>query len=174
MTCPSVVRIAKSDDRAEVWRLLLQSHRENGQFALAPAKVDWLVTRALNAELIPDWDVGPRPVIGVIGSVGRLEALVLIGIDTYWYTDERHLAEYLVYVDPECRRSYHAHTLVDWMKMQSRRTGLPLLSGIISNERTAAKVRLYRRMMPPIGAFFLYNPTTSVASSSSAVAARVA
>jgi hypothetical protein len=171
MTCPSIVRIARPEDRQEIWRLFLQGHRENGQFTLAPEKVDFLLTRALCPQLIPEWDTGPRGAIGVIGDIGSLEALVLVMIDTYWYSNERHLGEYLVYVDPECRRSYHARALVEWMKHQSDKTRLPLLTGIISNQRTEAKVRLYQRMLPRIGAFFLYTPQSSVQSSSAAVAA---
>jgi GNAT superfamily N-acetyltransferase len=156
MATPSTVRIAKQGDRQEVWRLLLQSHRENGQFALAPDKVDWLVSRALQPELIPEWDTGARPVIGVIGDVGALEAIALISADSFWYSHERHISEYLVFVDPECRKSNHARAMIEWMKRQSDNTGLPLLTGIISTERTEAKVRLYRRMVPFIGCFFLY------------------
>lgn len=173
MTCPSVVRVGKPEDRQEIWRLFLQGHRENGMFSLAPEKVDWFLNRALHPEMIPAWDTGSRGVVGVIGNVGTLEALVFVMIDTYWYSNDRHLGEYLVYVDPECRRSYHARALIDWMKAQSDATHLPLLTGIISNTRTEAKVRLYERMLPKAGAFFLYglNKTESVHASSAAVAA---
>ena len=163
---PSVVRIAREGDRAEVWRLLLQAFRENGQFTLKAEKVDWFVSRALQPHLIPEWDMGARPIIAVIGFPGALEALLLMSIDQYWYTDEKHLAEYLVYVDPECRRSNHAKATVEWMKHQSDITGLPLLTGVISNERTEAKVRLYRRLVPYIGAFFLYRGGKNADSSS--------
>lgn len=170
MTCPSIVRVAKPDDRQEIWRLFLQGHRENGMFSLAPEKVDFLISRALHPEMIPEWDTGPRGAIGVIGDVASLEGVVLMMLDSYWYTHDRHLGEYLVYVDPECRKTHHARALVAWMKEQSERTHLPLLTGIISNERTDAKVRLYQRMLPRVGAFFLYNPN-SIHSSSAAVAA---
>jgi hypothetical protein len=170
MTCPSIVRVAREDDRQEIWRLFLQGHRENGQFALAAEKVDYFLTRALNPNLIPAWDAGPRGAIGVIGDVGRLEGLVFLTIGTFWYSHDRHLEEFLVYVDPECRRSYHARALITWMKQQSHQTGLPLLTGIISNARTQAKVDLYGRMLPKIGAFFFYQPN-AVAASSTAVAA---
>src|SRR5512141_875533 len=100
---PSVVRIAGPDDRQEIWRLFLQSHRENGQFTLAPEKVDWLLHRALVPQAVPAWDMGPRGVVAVIGEQGALEALTMLMIDTYWYTNDKHLAEYLVFVDPECR-----------------------------------------------------------------------
>jgi hypothetical protein len=171
MTCPSIVRVARPEDRVEVWRLFLQGHRENGQFSLAPEKVDWFLSRALCPEMIPEWDTGVRGVIGVIGDVGRLEALVFVTVSSYWYSNDRHLEEYIVYVDPECRRSTHARVLVDWMKHQSDRTHLPLVTGIISNERTEAKVALYSRMLPKVGAFFLYGNKGSVHSSSAAVAA---
>lgn len=168
MTCPSFVRIAGPNDRQEIWRLFLQGHRENGQFTLAPEKVDWFLTRALHPDQIQPWDTGPRGVVGVIGDVGKLEALVFVTIGTFWYSSDRHLEEFIVYVDPECRRSYHARALIAWMKQQSDQTGLPLLTGVVSNQRTEAKVALYSRMLPKVGAFFLYQ---SVRASSAAVAA---
>lgn len=170
MTCPSIVRVAKPEDHVEIWRLFLQGHRENGQFNLAPEKVEFFLSRALCPQSIPEWDTGPRGAIGVIGDVGRLEALVFVTIGSYWYSHDRHLEEFLVFVDPECRRSGHARALVDWMKLQSDRTGLPLVTGIISNTRTEAKVALYSRMLPKVGAFFLYGNKGSVHSSSAVYA----
>jgi GNAT superfamily N-acetyltransferase len=164
------VRVARPDDRQEIWRLFLQGHRENGQFTLAPEKVDYFLNRALFPDAIPEWDTGPRGAIGVIGDVGALEALVFVTIGTYWYSHDRHLEEFIVYVDPECRKSTHARALVSWMKQQSDFTGLPLVTGIISNHRTEAKVALYERMLPRVGAFFLYGNKGSVHSSSAAFA----
>jgi len=67
-----------------------------------------------------------------------------------------HLEELLVFVDPECRKSRHAVALVGWMKGLADDLKIPLLTGIISKDRTAAKIRLYDRMLPRIGAFYLY------------------
>jgi len=171
MACPSIVRVAKPADHTEIWRLFLQGHRENGKFALAPEKVDWFVQRALHPELIPQWDTGPRSVIGVIGDVGKLEALCFVTIGTYWYTHDKHLEEFIVYVDPECRRPPgHARACIEWMKSQSDRTGIPLMTGIISSDRTEAKVRLYRRMLEPVGAFFLYGGKGATGASSASFA----
>lgn len=170
MACPSNVRLAKPADRQEIWRLFLQGHRENGMFTLAPEKVDYFLNRALSPELIPAWDTGPRGAIGVIGDVGTLEALVFVTIGTYWYSHDRHLEEFIVYVDPECRKSMHARALVKWMKEQSDRTGLRLVTGVVSNERTESKCALYSRMLPKVGEFFLYGGKGSVHSSSAAYA----
>jgi hypothetical protein len=172
MSSSSIVRIAKPEDKMEVWRLFRQGHAENGQFNLAPQKVDFFLNRALSPDSISPLDDGPRGAIGVIGPAGALEAIAFVIFGSYWYSDERHLEELLVYVDPAHRKSRHAIALVNWMKFQSDLTGLPLVTGIISNERTAAKVALYDRLLPRIGAFFLYNGKggSSVRTSSAAYA----
>ncbi len=156
MTSPSVVRIAEPQDRDECWRMFLQSHQENGIFTLAPHKVDYLLQRCLFADAIPPWDLGPRGVVGVIGEPGALEAFALITIGEFWYTTDKHLEEYSVYVDPKHRKSHHARALIAWMKRHAELSGIPLLTGVMSNERTKAKCALYGRMLPKIGEFYLY------------------
>jgi len=158
MPHPSVVRIATEKDRLGIVRLLLQGHKENGAFAPAPDRVHWWLTRALSPELIPEWDDGPRGVIGVIGPTDDIEAMVFLTFGQYWYTNERHIEEFIVYVEPDSRKSNHAKALICWMRDQSDQTGLPLVSGVISNHRTEAKVRLYRRTLPKAGEFFIYRP----------------
>lgn len=157
----SVVRLANIDDWQEVWRLFLQGHNENGMFKLSPQKVTWFMHRALSPQSLAPNDLGPRGVIGVIGRPGRLEALVFVTIGEYWYSDQQHLEEFIVYVDPEFRKSSHAIAMVEWMKGQVEETKLPLISGIMSTIRTEAKCRLYRRMMPKIGEFFCVMPKGS-------------
>lgn len=172
MVTQSIVRVATGADYIEVWRLFLQGHRENGQFELAPEKADWHIKRALYPELIQPWDTGFRGIIGVIGEVGKLEGVVFVSISSFWYTNARHIEEFIVYVDPECRRSFHARALINWMKDHVESAQMPLVTGVISNTRTEAKVALYERMLPKIGAFFLLHPKDSIrASSSSAFAA---
>jgi hypothetical protein len=156
---PSTIRKATPFDAPEIWRLFLQTHRENGLFTIDPTKVTALLDRALHPERIPAWDTGPRAQIGVIGPQGRLEALVFILISSFWYSSELHLEELLVYVDPECRKSHHAKACIDWMKKLADELKIQLLTGIISKDRTAAKIRLYDRQLPRIGAFYLYPRT---------------
>ena len=153
---PSVVRKATPFDAPEIWRLFLQTHRENGLFSLAPQKVTSFMDRALHPERIPLNDLGPRAQIGVIGPQGKLEAVVFVLVSSFWYSDDMHLEELLVYVDPEYRKSRHAVACIGWMKGLSDSLQIPLITGIISKERTAAKIRLYDRMLPRIGAFYLY------------------
>lgn len=165
MTVPSIVRIATPDDYQEIWRLFLQGHNENGIFSLSPFKVQWFMNRALFPQNIPAGDTGTRGVIGVIGPTKALEALVFVTIGEYWYSDDKHIEEFLVYVDPEYRKSDHADALLQWMKDQVAITGLPLMTGIVSNHRTEAKCRLYRRAFPKAGEFFFYPAAKSAGSS---------
>lgn len=164
MTAPSVVRIARPEDHAEIWRLFLQGYKENGILELSPEKVNWFLARALQPEQIPLGDTGPRGVVGVIGQIGVLEGLVFLTIGEFWYSNSKHIEEFVVIVDPECRKSNHAQAMINWMKDQVEITQLPLLSGVISNERTEAKCRLYRRMLPKIGEFFYLTPKGSSVS----------
>ncbi len=161
MSCVSKVRAATHGDFDEVWRLLMESHGENALFPLAEDKVRWFVNRAIFPEAIPPGDTGVRGIIGVIGPVGALEGLVFLTIGTYWYSHAKHIEEYMVFVDPRHRRSEHAKALVRWMKEQVDRTGLPLVTGIMSTNRTEAKCRLYQRMLPKVGEFFYLAPKGS-------------
>ena len=163
MTVPSIVRVATPDDYQEIWRLFLQGHNENGIFSLSARKVEWFMSRAIFPQAIQPGDTGTRGGIGVIGPSKALEALVFVTIGEYWYSDDKHIEEFLVYVDPEYRRSDHADALLNWMKEQVEKTGLPLMTGIVSNNRTEAKCRLYRRVFPKAGEFFFYQPKTAVA-----------
>ncbi len=153
---PSVVRRAIAADAPEIWRLFLMGHRENGIFKLAPDKVDYFLNRALHPDQIAATDGGPRGQIGVIGSPGKLEAIVFMILGSFWYSHDIHLEELLVYVDPEYRASNHAKACIEWMKSMADDLGVKLLTGIISKDRTASKIKLYDRYLPRIGAFYLY------------------
>lgn len=161
MTAPSIVRIAKPEDKTELWRLFLQGHRENGIFTLAPDKVEWFMNRCIYADQLSANDTGTRGAIGVIGSLGALEAAVFVTLGAYWYTHDKHIEEFIVYTDPEYRKSRHAVALLEWMKQQVEATQLPLITGIMSNARTEAKCALYRRKFQKIGEFFYAGPKGS-------------
>src|SRR5262245_23632335 len=162
------VRIAGAADKEEVFRLLHLGHAENGMFPYDLGRVDWWLTRMLQPELLPEWDMGPRGAIGVIGEPTKLKGMAFLSIGCFWYSAKPHLEELIVYVDPVFRHEGHHKALIEWMKEQSVLTGLPLVTGVFSTHRTAAKVRLYERMLPKAGAFFCFDPIT--ASSSSPVA----
>src|SRR5271155_708413 len=162
----SIVRVAKIEDFSEVWRLFLMAYDENAFLPLSVPRATWFLKRALEPEKIHPLDTGMRGIIGVIGPTGALQAGVFLGISRFWYTDHNHLEEYVLLVDPEHRRSEHAKVLVNWMKEQVQQVNLPLVTGILSNHRTEAKCRLYGRLLPKAGEFFVVKPESDTISSS--------
>ena len=76
-----------------------------------------------------------------------------------WYSDVEIWEELWSFVLPEHRYSGNAKALLKFSTRISDETNMPLLIGIVSNDRTLPKVRLYRRTFgDPSGAFFLYHP----------------
>ncbi len=114
----------------------------------------------LQPETVPAWDTGPRGVIGVIGEPDHIEGAAFLIIGHNWYATQPHNEELAVYVDPKYRFRKHHRALIEWMKEQSVATGLPLFSGIMTTHRTEAKVKLYERMLPKVGAVFRFDPIT--------------
>lgn len=158
MSALSVVRPAQSGDYEQIWGLLRLLHKENGIFPISEEKINWILSRTLRADLIPPSDTGLRGYIGVIGEPdGVLEGMIIMVIGSYWYSDSLHLEELCTFVHPNHRRSRHAHALLNYSKHMSDAIGIPLVIGIVSNKRTEAKIRLYRKYLPETGSFFLYN-----------------
>lgn len=161
LTLTPKVRVAGPDDYQETCRLLMLAQAENAIFKPNPAKVDFYIRRFLWARNLPDHDTGPRGCFGVIGPPHALEGVCMLALGCFWYTDQVHLEEYLVFVDPNYRKgdARHGLALVNWAKAQVHKTSLPVICGILSNNRTAAKVRLYRRHLSEVGAYFFYDGT---------------
>ena len=146
------VRIVGAADEEEIMALLRGLHAENGIFHLDEDKVRTMLQRAFNRE---------GGILGAIGPSGAIEGLIYMLVSTFWYSEQPHLEELFTYVSPEHRKSRNAVELMHFAKWCSDQSGFPLLIGIISNERTAGKVRLYQRQFSnPAGNFFLYNGRT--------------
>lgn len=163
MTSPSIVRAAVPEDRAELWRLFRMHHAENALFPISEEKVGALLDRVLHPELITVDDAGPRGLIGVIGEIGELEGAIMLILGSPWYTDTVTMDDCLNFVDPAHRASRHSEALIRYSKnlVDQVREGHPdfkMLLGVVSTQRTAAKVRLFSRHLTPVGAFFMYPP----------------
>ena len=157
MTSASIVRKAVPEDRDSIWDLFRLLHEENGVFNLSEHKINYLLDRILLPEKISEGDNGVRGFMGVIGPVGKLEGLLVMVLGSFWYSDDIIFEEYANFVHPDHRKSNHAKALLAYSRHMSDNVKIPLVIGIISNLRTAAKVRLYRRQLPECGSFFLYN-----------------
>lgn len=146
------VRRALPEDFDQLMDLGAQLYEENGV-----SDVDWDIV----AQAIAKGISGQGGVIGVIGPVGDIQGVICLQISRMWYSQTPILEELFNFVPERHRRSNNAKAMIDFAKENASRLGVPLLIGIISNERTEEKVRLYRRRLgAPAGAFFLVNAKT--------------
>lgn len=149
------VRLATPSDEKAMLELSLNAWRENGIMDVNPEKMLGMIKPALYLH---------EGLCGVIGEPGeKIEGAVLLRITTLWYNDSKILEEKAIFVDPEFRKAKfkRAQRLCEFSKMTAERLGLPLLIGVLSNERTEGKVKLYTRQFGnPAGAFFLWNGQT--------------
>lgn len=146
------VRIAVPSDEEAIMTLCRMLHEENGQFSMSESKVRDGLQQAFNR-------LGG--LIGVIDGPVGLEGVILLNIGQIWYSDDWMLEEMFNFVHPDHRRSTHAKRLIQFAKDTADHLKIPLMIGVLSNERTEAKVRLYERMLPKSGAYFVYSGTGS-------------
>lgn len=149
MLITSPVVKAKPADKEAVIEICKEDHFENGQFSLSPPKLEAMVSRIL--------DKG-EGVIGLIRKSSEVEAVMLMQISQFWYTQDYCLEEVLNFVRPQYRRSTNAKDMIQFAKRCSDELGIPLVIGVVSNERTKPKIELYRRQLgESVGGYFIYN-----------------
>lgn len=150
-----VVRTGTVADVDGVMKLALLGSAENGYTKPSAEKM----LRDIYPALALD-----HGIMGVIGPPGgELEGAVLLRISWPWYTEEQTLEERGIFVHPDHRDAKGGRfaRLVEFSKTTALRLELPLSIGVLSNHRTEAKVRTYRRLLgDPAGAFFLFNART--------------
>lgn len=153
-----VVRVGTPEDVDEVMEIALEACEENGFLRPNPAKLLNDIWRALTRQ---------GAIMGVIGVPGgRIEGVVLLMMGPLWYSDDITLEERAVFVRPEFRaaKGGRAKKLCEFSKQVADQLELPLSIGILSNERTSGKVRLYSRIFgEPAGAYWLYGARTGEA-----------
>lgn len=146
------VRLAEPKDELGIFELLVLLHAENAPFSMNRDKVlagiQWATLRR-------------GGIIYVIEKDHRIVASLGMLITTDWYSDDEYLLERWNYVHPDHRRSDYARKLLEQAKwchewFKARGLNMVFQCGINSFDRTEAKVRMYARHMPCIGAFFMY------------------
>ncbi len=149
------VRLATVQEEPELLHLIQIMHAESGWRPLDIERARELLAMAFERR---------GAIIAVIGSPGRIRAMLGLQIACAWYTKVHHIEELFCWVHPEHRQSDYARILATYAKQCSddisREAGfkVPLLIGVLTHNRMAAKVRLYRRWFGlPVGAFFIHN-----------------
>lgn len=149
------VRLGTPADEDAMLDLALRAWEENGIKDVNPEKMLAMIRPALYL-----W----QGLVGIIGEPGKkIEGAVLLRLSQMWYSDSWMIEEKAIFVDPEYRsaKGGRARKLCEFSKRVADDLNIPLIIGVLSNQRTEAKIRLYERQFgAPAGAFFLYNVQT--------------
>lgn len=148
---PEGVRIAVQADEKAIFDLLMTRAAEEN--ALAPVnEFKVLSTIKLATER-------KGAVIGVIEEQSEIAASVGLIMGQFWYSEQWHYQDLWCYVHPEYRRHRRGNTnfaqmLLQFVKWWGEQAGACVFMGVATTDRTLAKVRLFARQMPIIGAGF--------------------
>jgi hypothetical protein len=149
------VRAGTPDDIHPMITLALAACAENGLTNPNPIKLLSEIWVALTRE---------RGIVGIIGEPGKpIEAAILLRIEPLWYSDEPSIIERAIFVHPDFRaaKGGRASKLCDFAKNVQEQLAFPLLIGVLSSQRTEAKVRLYERKFgDAAGAYWIVGAST--------------
>ena len=157
------VSFAEPSDAPEVYRLMIELHNENGVFTLNAEKAARMCAGLFEPGLA---------VVGVLRGTVEIEGAIALKRVQLDYTDDWHLVDVFNHVRIPYRKSDHAKRLIKFAKACGEDLGLPILVGIVSTQRTEAKMRLYRRMLTQVGGFFISGTLPRLAPDIEAVAER--
>lgn len=149
------IRIGVPSDMHDCMALALTACDENGFLNPDPAKLAREMWSALSLD---------NGIVGLIGQPGgKAEGIVLLRIGAMWYSSAVVVEEKAIFIHPDFRsaKGGRGRKLCEFSKQVADKLGIPLIIGVLSNERTEAKVRMYQRILgKPAGAFFLYGVRT--------------
>jgi hypothetical protein len=147
--CPDI-RLAEVEDIPSLMALTRLAAEEDAQHPYDADKVFSVIRRHYEKT---------GGLVAVAGPRGEaVRGYLIMIIDEIWYSPDYQLLELSLFVDPDHRKSTLAKQLMSFSKAASDGLKLDLTIGVLSNERTAAKVRLYQRQFHQVGAYFLYRP----------------
>ena len=149
------VTLATPQDEEQILSIAMAAWTENGLADIDIEKVRGMLRPALYL-----W----QGLCGIIKQPsGRIEGGILLRMSQMWYSNAWMIEEKIIFVDPEFRsaKGGRAGMLCDFSKKVADDLGIPLMIGVLSNDRTAAKIKMYERKFgDPAGAFFLYGAKT--------------
>jgi len=149
------VWVGNPSDVDDIMELAMSACSENGFVEPNPTKLLSEIWPALNRD---------KGIIGVVGVSGQKpQGAILLRIGNIWYSDAEILEERAVFIHTDFRsaKGGRARKLCEFGKRVSDELGIPLTIGVLSNQRTEGKIRMYERIFgKPSGAYFLYGIRT--------------
>lgn len=150
--CPDI-RLAEIEDLPSLMDLTKLAAEEDAQHPYDPDKVFNVIRRHYDKT---------GGLVAVAGPKGEpIKGYLIMIVDEIWYSPDFQLLELSLFVDPQHRKSTLAKQLMAFSKEASEGLRLDLTIGVLSNERTEPKVRLYKRQFKTAGAYFIYRPQSA-------------
>jgi GNAT superfamily N-acetyltransferase len=151
--CPDI-RLAEIEDIPSLMALTKLAADEDAQHPYDAEKV-WNVVRRHYDKT--------GGLVAVAGAKGEpVRGYLIMIVDEIWYSPDYQLLELSLFVAPDHRKSTLAKQLMAFSKAASEGLKLDLTIGVLSTERTEAKVKLYKRQFKTAGAYFVYRPQSAV------------
>jgi hypothetical protein len=149
------VWVGKPEDLDDMMELSMLACDENGFVSPDPIRLVEEIWPALNLH---------KGIVGIVGIPGQKpQGAILLRISQIWYSNDEILEERAVFIHPDYRaaKGGRARKLCDFSKKVADELGMPLTIGVMSNQRTSGKIRMYERIFgAPSGAYFLYGTRT--------------
>lgn len=153
MHIPTPVRIAEPQDESGVLDLCWAAHIEKPERSLSRRKVEAMVRGCLSRA---------DGLVGIIEVGGDVRAMAGLIFSEPWYSEDKEISDWLVFVRQDCRHLCYLSPLLRFMRRCAIKTGLPIVSGFVGDERAAAKAAAYRRHFPAYGQLFRYDPNAGL------------
>jgi GNAT superfamily N-acetyltransferase len=151
--CPDI-RLAEIEDIPSLMALTQLASDEDAQHPYDAEKV-WNVVRRHYDKT--------GGLVAVAGPKNEpVRGYLIMIVDEIWYSPDYQLLELSLFVAPDHRKSTLAKQLMAFSKAASEGLKLDLTIGVLSTERTEAKVKLYKRQFKTAGAYFVYRPQSAV------------
>jgi hypothetical protein len=149
------VWVGKPEDVDDIMELAVAACEENGFVKPNQVKLLNEIWPALNRD---------KGIVGIVGVPNeKPHGAILLRIGNIWYSDEPILEEKAVFIHPDYRaaKGGRARKLCEFGKKVADELQMTLTIGVMSNQRTEGKIRMYQRIFgPPSGAYFLYGANT--------------
>lgn len=143
------IRLAQPEERPALLRLTPLIHQEVGLLSYSDAKVHAIIDRALNRK---------DGFLGISGTPDNISGCVCLTLGQMEYSDDWLIMELWNFVRPEVRNTNLGQQLINFAKDISCKMNMKMLIGVLNNVRTEAKIRLYDRSFPRVGAFYIFDP----------------
>ena len=145
-----MIYIAKFEDIKTIIKMSLNIPKEHGFENLPP--VNLMKVGEFFYSKFEDY-----PIFIYKDDKDKIVGFLGIQLTDFWWSTQEVVNDYIFYVDPKHRRPEVANALIEAMRDFAKLNNMPVVSNVISNDRTEAKQRLYTsKGFKPSGVIMTY------------------